>query len=111
MPSPGTVRRRRVVVATILAVGWIAAVAVYLAVPGVPEDEAIAEMQGSREYERQVEVLGGKGALLAAQLDQWLAGLWQGKNLAYTIAVLTALVAFAYWAWERARAWGADTDR
>ncbi len=102
MSSPRPVRRR-IVVAAILAVGWIASVAIWLVVPDVAEDEAIAEIQGSREYARQVEVLGGKGALLAAQLDRWIAGLWQGKNLAYTVGALTVLVALAWYVVDRAR--------
>ncbi len=103
MPFSPHVTRRRVVVAAILAVGWIAALAVYLTAADVEEDPWIADMQSSREYERQVEVVGGKGALLATELDRWFAGVWQGRSLAYTVAVLTALVALAYYAWDRAR--------
>ncbi len=103
MPSPPRAVRRRVVVAGILAVGWIAAAAIYLAMPDVVEDEGVSEIESSREYERQVEVIGGKGALLATELDRWFAGLWQGKNLAYTIACLTALVALAYGVLDLAR--------
>ncbi len=108
MPSPRRTVRRRVVVAGILAVGWIAAAAIYLAMPDVVEDEGVSEIESSREYERQVEVIGGKGALLAAELDRWIAGLWQGKNHAYTVAFLTALVALAFYVWDRTR--GSPSD-
>ncbi len=95
--------RRRVVSGTIVAVGWIAAVAIYLTARDAEADPWIEEMEHSREYERQVEVVGGKGALLATELDRWFAGLWQGTSLAYTIAFLALVVALAYYAWDRGR--------
>ncbi len=103
MPVPSPTMRRRVAVAAILALGWGAAVAIYVTAPAPEEDPWIAEMQSSREYERQVEVLGGKGALLANDLTRWLAGLWHGQSLAYTVACLTIVVALLYYAWDRVR--------
>ncbi len=103
MPGPSRAARRRIVVAAILALGWGAAAAIYLAAPAPEDDPAVYELQHSREYERQVEVIGGKGALLATELDRWISGLFEGRSLAYTIAVLTAIVALAAWAWDRVR--------
>ncbi len=100
--SPSRRRRRRIVVAGILAAGWIAALAVYLAVPPAEENPDVYDMQHSRMYDRQVEIIGGKAALLATQLDAWLASLWEGKARAYTIACATAAVALAYYAIDRA---------
>ncbi len=108
MAVPSRAARRRIVAGAILALGWSAAVAIYATAPAPEEDPWIAEMETSREYERQVEVIGGKGALLANDLTRWLAGLWHGENLAYTVAVLAILVALAYWAWDRARSAGPE---
>ncbi len=103
--------RRRIVVAAILACGWIAAAAIYVAAPA-PQDEDpdVYEMRHSREYERQVEVLGGKGALLADDLTRWLASLWQGRTLAYPVALLTAAAAAGWYAWDRLGASAPDRD-
>ena len=44
-----------------------------------------------------LEVYGGKINILAVELHQWLASLWQGKPLAYTIACLTIIVSSLLW--------------
>ena len=91
--------RCRLVLGGVLGVGWAAAVAIYALAEPVVEDPDIAEAQLTKSYQRQMEVFGGKAALVGTQLDDWLASLWHGQRLAYTVAVLTALVALACWAW------------
>jgi hypothetical protein len=51
----------------------------------------------SKKYLRELEVYGGKINILAVELHQWLASLWRGKPLAYTIACLTIIVAALLW--------------
>ncbi len=91
-------RRCRWVVGGVLAVGWAAAVAVYATAEPVVRNADIEEAQLSKAYQHQMELFGGKATLVGAQLDDWLASLWHGERLAYTIAVLTLLVALACWA-------------
>jgi hypothetical protein len=52
-----------------------------------------------------MEVIGGKINLLAAQITSAWNGLWQGRNLAFTVGTLTILLACAFWflATRRAR--------
>ncbi len=74
----------------ILIVGLLSAMVIYWnAVPDVsgydPED--------SKQYLRQMEVYGGKANVLAYDFREWFAGLWHGRSLAVTVAVLSALVA------------------
>jgi hypothetical protein len=52
---------------------------------GAP-DENSAEMQ-------QVERLGGKPAVFALEFHRWFLSLWHGRRLAWTLAVLSGLVA------------------
>jgi hypothetical protein len=52
--------------------------------PVMPED--------SKQYERSMELYGGKANLLADQLRRWFLGLWQGKSLALTVACITLLI-------------------
>jgi hypothetical protein len=60
--------------------------------------EALAGMQNTKRYEYQLEVYGGKANVAATELQQWFEGLWQGRQLAYTLAILavgTALACFS----------------
>jgi hypothetical protein len=54
--------------------------------PVMPED--------SKQYQRSMELYGGKANLLADQARRWFLGLWQGKTLALTIACITMLISF-----------------
>ena len=51
----------------------------------------------SKKYVRELELYGGKINVLAVELHQWLASLWRGKALAYTIAVLTLMLSALLW--------------
>ena len=42
---------------------------------------------------RELEVFGGKANILATQFRQWFEGLWEGRNLAWTVATLSAALA------------------
>jgi hypothetical protein len=92
-------KRVRLAGTVILVVGWLAALFVYLAMgdePGanagyqivnghtytIPLDSSTAEMQ-------QLARIGGKASVWTYQFDRWLASLWHGRRLAYTLAVLT----------------------
>lgn len=89
--------RSRLVVAIILIVGWTIAAGGYVsAPPPVPEDPDVYDMEHSKKYLRQVEMIGGKAAVFTAELNAWVASLWEGRNRAYTIAGLTVALACGY---------------
>jgi hypothetical protein len=44
----------------------------------------------SISYQRRLEASGGNYDLLTDQILRWLAGRWRGRNLATTLAVLSA---------------------
>jgi peptidoglycan/LPS O-acetylase OafA/YrhL len=72
----------------ILAAGMIAAVAVYCGTsPAAADADAAAN---SASYNYQMEMIGGKANLLAAEFREWFAGRWHGRPLAATLAVLAA---------------------
>ena len=51
----------------------------------------------SKMYRHDLELYGGKAAVFADELDRWFAHLWQGRRLAFTLAVIyigLALVCF-----------------
>jgi hypothetical protein len=93
--SPAEARRIRLVTRAILAVGFAAAVAVYVLASARPEDP-LNDQLTSKKYLHDLELYGGKANVLAAEFRDWFAGLWYGRNLAGTIAVLTVLTALVY---------------
>ncbi len=90
--------RPRTIAAVILTIGWAIALIVYVSAAPAVDDPDVYDIEHSKAYVRQTEVIGGKAAVLGNDLREWFASLWHGQRLAYTIAVLTALVALgAYW--------------
>jgi hypothetical protein len=85
------------VVGCILALGWGISIAVYATARPVVENDEIYEMQNSKRNLRELERLGGKAAVLTSELDDWVASLWHGTSLAYTVGVITVIVAGATW--------------
>lgn len=87
--------RARIVSAAILAVGLTGAAAIYL-VNAAPVDVTEQELENTKKYLRAMETYGGKANVLASELRHWFDGLWHGRTLALTVAVLTVLVTLAY---------------
>lgn len=86
MMSPKKTNR---ITALLLVVGLGSALAIYLtAAPEVP-DPLLGDRFAQKKYLREMRTLGGQGNVMAAQFNDWLAGLWHGQALAGTVAVLT----------------------
>jgi hypothetical protein len=51
--------------------------------------------ENSKIYKHDLEVYGGKAAVLADEFRRWFIGLWHGKSLAFTLAVITIFASFA----------------
>ena len=85
----------------ILLAGLAGAALVYVFAAGDEDAELAAEISRDRMYEHNLQLMGGKAAVYMAQFDQWFSGLWHGRSLAYTIAVLAVAIAVAcFWvAW------------
>ena len=93
-----------VTTAFILAMGWSVAVAVYVTATPVVNDDLVDDWEHSRRYLLDLERIGGRAAVFGTELNQWVAGLWQGRSLAYTLAALTTAVALGYFFAARSRA-------
>ena len=89
-------RRCNIVTTAILLAGFGSATAIYLAAAEVPVDP-FAEFEKSKKFAYELERMGGKAALAANDLNKWFDGLWQGKSLAYTVAVITIIIAAGYY--------------
>jgi len=93
-PRSSAEDRVRLVKRLILACGLAGAAVIWFV--NAPPPDAGLDLESSKGYLRQMEVVGGTANLLASEFRNWLAGLWHGRTLAYTVAVLTVLVAFVY---------------
>jgi len=51
--------------------------------------------ENTKIYKHDLEVYGGKAAVLADEFRRWFIGLWHGKSLAFTLTCITILVSFA----------------
>jgi hypothetical protein len=86
-------RRVRLVTGAILLAGAIAASVIFVA-NGSETDEF--RLERSKKVAHDMEVYGGRANVLADDFREWFAGLWRGRNLAGTVAVLTVLTALVY---------------
>ncbi len=57
--------------------------------PVMPED--------SKSYQRGLQLYGGTANVLADEFRRWLGGLFQGKSLAFILAVMSILVSFGFY--------------
>jgi hypothetical protein len=84
------------VVTAILCLGLVLAGIAYVTAPP-PEDEAeLYDLRQSKRHLRDLERIAGKSGVLANDLDDWLASLWEGKMRAVTILGGSILVAGLY---------------
>jgi hypothetical protein len=80
----------------ILLLGFAAAVVIYLTAQPPPENPLGYDPMDTKKYLHDLEVYGGKANIIAAQFRDWFDSLWHGKQLAYTVAVLTVMAAGAF---------------
>lgn len=67
---------------------WVWVTAAELPASAVPLQRLKVEV-------RQLEMIGGKFAVEAARLSAWFDGLWVGRDLAVTLAVITTVIVLA----------------
>src|SRR5215510_14106691 len=79
----------------ILMLGLLSAVVLYVTAP--PPPPLGYDPFTSKKYVRDLEIYGGKINVIAVEYRHSWSQLWHGKNLAYTIACLTVLVASLCW--------------
>ena len=81
------------IAAGILIIG-LSASAIVLAMTPAEDDENAAgivmpTVRSSKKYRGDLERIGGKAAVAAAEFNDWFDGLWHGRRLAGTLAVLS----------------------
>ncbi|HZP37534.1 MAG TPA: hypothetical protein VFE48_13705 [Methylomirabilota bacterium] len=80
----------------ILVVGLAAALWIYVTAPP-PADPSEIGLNESKQYQRGVELYGGKANALAVEAMDWLRSLTHGRRLAVTVACAGVIVAAGVW--------------
>lgn len=80
----------------LLLLGLGSALVIYLTAAPVVVDPLLGNPMDSKKYVRELRVMGGQGNVLAAEFQDWWAGLWQGRELAKTVAVLTVVTVMGF---------------
>jgi hypothetical protein len=89
-------RHALVVAAMILVAGLTTALSIYItAAP--PDDQSEIGLNESKQYQRGVELYGGKANALAIEAMDWLRSLTHGRRLAITVACVTVMAAAGFW--------------
>ena len=88
--------RVRAVTRAILVLGFAAAVVIYLTAQPPPDNPLGYDPMDTKKYLNDLELYGGKANVIAAQFRDWFDSLWHGKQLAFTLIVLTVIIAGAF---------------
>jgi hypothetical protein len=83
----------------VLVSGLAAGLALYVSAEDEPEATAetalLLSPGSSKTYVRDLQRFGGKSAVLFDEFMRWFDGLWRGKALGRSVAVLTVSLALA----------------
>jgi len=92
--------------AFILIVGLISAGLIYFIAEDVPDDVLTYQTEGgnistlspedSKRYMREMEQFGGRANVIAYKFGIWFGGLWHGKSFAFTVGVLSIILAYGF---------------
>jgi hypothetical protein len=100
-----------VLIAGTTASAW----AYHAAVVDEMSDSLMSQARNTKDYQGQMEYIGGNANVLGSEISGWFAGLWHGRNLAYTLAVLTLIAAllcfYVAFALPDLPPFGDDTDK
>jgi len=89
-------RTRMDILRGILLVGWTSAVTVYFTAADPAAGPLGDPQQDSKIYRRTMQMVGGEANLVASDITGWVTGLWHGRTLGWTLAVLTVAVACGF---------------
>jgi hypothetical protein len=75
----------------ILALGFVAATAIYLAAAPVVERTNATRLGYTGLSDGDMILVGGRVNVYTAELREWFGGLWHGRKLAVTVALLSSV--------------------
>ncbi|HKA35911.1 MAG TPA: hypothetical protein VKH43_03775 [Thermoanaerobaculia bacterium] len=88
--------RLRAATRGIVAAGFAAAAILYITAGPPPQNPLGYDPLQNKAYRHELEVFGGRANVIMAEFRDWFDSLWHGRQLAYTVAVLSILAAYAF---------------
>jgi len=84
-----------IITVAIMLIGLGSAALIYFTAGNPPESTLVHEFENSKRYVHDLELYGGKMNVLADQFRRWFDSLWEGKSLAFMIALITIIISLA----------------
>jgi hypothetical protein len=91
-----TARKLNRITALLLVLGLGAALAILLTAEPEREDPLLNGPWAQKKYQHELKVIGGRANVVAADFQEWFDGLWHGRALAGTVAVLTVATVLTF---------------
>ena len=91
-----TPRKINQITAALLLLGFGSALVLYLRAKPLFVDPLIGNPLTSKKYLHELRLMGGKANVVFAKFMAWFTEIWQGENLAVTVAVLTVALTLAF---------------
>jgi hypothetical protein len=82
-------RRLRRIAAAVAVAGLVAAAVIFFVAGPAVENPLGYDPMDTKTYLHDLEMYGGKANVLAAEFREWFVGLWQGRDLAFTVGAIT----------------------
>jgi hypothetical protein len=80
----------------LLLLGLGGAGVIYIFAEPPVADTLMADPRADRKYKRELAMYGGKANVVSVEFMDWFGGLWQGRNLAGTVAVITVVATLGF---------------
>lgn len=97
----------------VLLIGLTSAGWIYVASPHDEDTDGAYQIQGgfvypnstenSKKYIHDLQLYGGRSAVLADRFMRWFSSLWHGTSLAYTVCVISILISLCLYVASRLR--------
>lgn len=90
--TPAMILMQRIAAGILIAGLSVSAIVLAMAPAEADESDAgfyMSSVNNSKKYRGDLERIGGKAAVAAAEFNEWFGGLWHGRRLAGTLAVLS----------------------
>ena len=89
-------RKINQVTVLLLVIGFGSALVIYLTTQAADADPLLNDPLATKKYLRELQRIGGTANVVAAEFQDWFAGLWHGEKLAETVAILTVGVTLVF---------------
>lgn len=90
--------RFRSIAVLIFFIGMLSSIVIFFTDHPASENFLGYDPTDNKMYLHDLQVFGGKINIIAVEFTRWFYGLWQGKTLSYTVALITVVVASIFWA-------------